>query len=193
LEKTGHRADTLIVFTSDNGGSTAENNGQTYPADDYPAGPLPGSNKPLRNEKGTVYEGGTRVPCIANWLGKLAPGRHDAPVQITDWMPTFCALAGWKPKSDLKWDGVDLWPQLAEAAQPAVRRIYTVAPGFKQRSFRVGNLKLIEQQKKPLELYDVDNDPSEKNDLVKQSPEKAAELKAAMDAYARADRDAEVK
>ena len=193
LEKTGHRADTLIVFTSDNGGSTAENNGQTYPADDYPAGKLPGSNKPLRNEKGTVYEGGTRVPCIANWLGKLAPGRHDAPVQITDWMPTFCALAGWKPKSDLKWDGVDLWPQLAEAAQPALRSIYTVAPGFKQRSFRVGNLKLIEQQKKPLELYDVDNDPSEKNDLVKQSPEKAAELKAAMDAYARADRDAEVK
>jgi arylsulfatase A-like enzyme len=74
-----------------------------------------------------------------------------------------------------------------------VRRIYTVAPGFKQRSFRVGNLKLIEQQKKPLELYDVDNDPSEKNDLAKQSPEKVAELKAAMDAYARADRDAEVK
>ncbi len=190
LEKTGRRADTLIVFTSDNGGSTAENNGQTYPADDYPAGPLPGSNKPLRNEKGTVYEGGTRVPCIANWPGKLAPGRHEAPVQITDWMPTFCALAGWKPKSDLKWDGVNLWPQLAESAQPAVRRIYTVAPGFKQRSFRVGNLKLIEQQKKLLELYDVETDPSEKNDLAKQSPEKVAELKAAMEAYAKADRDA---
>ncbi len=190
LEKTGRRADTLIVFTSDNGGSTAENNGQTYPADDYPAGPLPGSNKPLRNEKGTVYEGGTRVPCIANWPGKLAPGRHDAPVQVTDWMPTFCALAGWKPKSDLKWDGVNLWPQLAESAQPAVRRIYTVAPGFKQRSFRVGNLKLIEQQKKLLELYDVETDPSEKNDLAKQSPEKVAELKAAMEAYAKADRDA---
>lgn len=190
LEKTGKRSETLIIFTSDNGGSTAENNGQTYPADDYPAGPLPGNNKPLRNEKGTVYEGGTRVPCIVNWPGKLQPGTHTAPVQIVDWMPTFCALAGYKPDRDLKWDGANLWPQLAEGAAPALHPIYTVAPGFKSRSFRVGDHKLVLTNKADIELYDIANDPNEKNDLAAKNPEKVAELQKALEAYAKADKDA---
>ena len=190
LEKTGKRGETLIVFTSDNGGSTAENNGQTYPADDYPAGPLPGNNKPLRNEKGSVYEGGTRVPCIVNWPAKLKPGKHTAPVQIVDWMPTFCALAGFQPDRDLKWDGTNLWPQLAEGAAPASHPIYTVAPGFKSRSFRVGDWKLVIQPKDKIELFDIAKDPKEKNDLASKNPEKVAELQKALEAYARADKDA---
>jgi arylsulfatase A-like enzyme len=190
LEKTGKRSETLIIFTSDNGGSTAENNGQTYPADDYPAGPLPGNNKPLRNEKGTVYEGGTRVPCIVNWPGKLQPGTHTAPVQIVDWMPTFCALAGCQPDHDLKWDGANLWPQLAEGAAPVAHPIYTVAPGFKSRSFRVGDHKLVLTNKAAIELYDIANDPNEQNDLAVKKPEKIAELQKALEAYAKADKDA---
>ena len=190
LESTGKRGETLIIFTSDNGGSTAENNGQSYPADDYPTGPLPGNNKPLRNEKGTVYEGGTRVPCIINWPGKLQPGKHTAPVQIVDWMPTFCALAGYKPDRDLKWDGANLWPQLAEGAAPAAHPIYSVSPGFKSRSFRVGDWKLVQQPKDKIELFDIANDPSEKKDLAAQKPEKVAELQKALEAYAKADRDA---
>ncbi|MBL9182307.1 MAG: sulfatase-like hydrolase/transferase [Verrucomicrobiaceae bacterium] len=190
LEKTGKRGETLIVFTSDNGGSTAENNGQSYPADDYPAGSLPGNNKPLRNEKGTVYEGGTRVPCIVNWPAKLKPGTHTAPVQIVDWMPTFCALAGFKPDRDLKWDGTNLWPQFAEGAAPASHPIYTVAPGFKSRSFRVGDWKLVLQPKDKFELFDIANDPNEQTDLASQHPEKVAELRKALEAYARADKDA---
>ncbi|MBL9131597.1 MAG: sulfatase-like hydrolase/transferase [Verrucomicrobiaceae bacterium] len=190
LEKNGKRGETLIIFTSDNGGSTAENNGQTYPADDYPAGPLPGNNTPLRGEKGSVYEGGTRVPCIANWPGKLKPGTHAAPVQIIDWMPTFCALAGFKPERDLKWDGANLWPQLAEGAKPAAHPIYTVAPGFKSRSFRVGDHKLVLTAKDKAELFDIANDPNETSDLAKKMPEKVAELQAALNEYAKADKDA---
>ena len=190
LEKTGKRSETLIIFTSDNGGSTAENNGQTYPADDYPAGPLPGNNKPLRNEKGTVYEGGTRVPCIVNWPGKLQPGTHTAPVQIVDWMPTFCALAGCQPDHDLKWDGANLWPQLAEGAAPVAHPIYTVAPGFKSRSFRVGDWKLVLLPKDKIELFYIANDPNEQNDLAVKKPEKIAELQKALEAYAKADKDA---
>ncbi|MFM2166792.1 MAG: Arylsulfatase [Verrucomicrobiota bacterium] len=190
LEKTGQRGETLIIFTSDNGGSTAENSGQTYPADDYPAGPLPGSNKPLRNEKGSVYEGGTRVPCLVNWPGKLKPGKHTAPVQIVDWMPTLCALAGFKPDRDLKWDGSNLWPQLAEGAAPAAHPIYTVAPGFNARSFRVGDWKLVLLPKDKTELFDLANDPNEQNDLAVKKPEKLAELQKALEAYARADKDA---
>lgn len=193
LEKAGQRDQTLLIFTSDNGGSTAENNGQTYPADDYPPGPLPGNNKPLRDEKGSVYEGGTRVPCIINWPSKLKAGKHDAPVQIIDWMPTFCALAGFKPQQDLKWDGINLWPQLAEGAVPPARTLYTVAPGFKSRSFRVGSLKLVLHTKskaETAELYDIDQDPGETTDLAAKLPERVAELQSALAEYAKADKDA---
>jgi arylsulfatase A-like enzyme len=194
LEKTGLRENTLLIFTSDNGGSWSENNGQAYPADDYPTGPLPANNQPLRDQKGSVYEGGTRAPCIASWPGRLKAGKHDAPVQIIDWMSTFCALAGFKAETDLKWDGVNLWPQLAEGVKPPARSIYTVAPGFKSRSFRVGDLKLVLQTKnnaEKVELYDIASDPNETKNLAAEQPAKVAELQAALAVYAKADKDAE--
>ncbi len=193
LEKHGQREGTLLVFTSDNGGSTAENNGQAYPADDYPTGRLPGNNAPLRDEKGSVYEGGTRVPCIASWPGRLKPGRHDAPVQIIDWMPTFCALAGHRPDKDLKWDGVNLWPQLAEGAAPPARTLYTVAPGFKSRSLRCDPWKLVvhgADEKARHELYDILADPDEKTNLAPQKPDELAAMKERLHVMARADKDA---
>ncbi len=193
LEKNGQRENTLLVFTSDNGGSTAENNGQAYPADDYPTGPLPGNNKPLRNEKGSVYEGGTRVPCVVSWPGKLPAGKHDGPVQIIDWMPTFCALAGYKPEKDLKWDGLDLWPQLAEGAAPPGRILYTVAPGFKSRSLRCDPWKLVVHgidPKAKYELYDILADPHETKDLAAERPVELEAMKARLIDKARADKDA---
>ena len=189
LEKTGNREKTLLIFTSDNGGSWSENNDTKYPADDYAAGKIPGNNKPLRDQKGSVYEGGTRVPCIANWPGTLKPGKHDAPVQIIDWMPTFCALAGLKLETGLKWDGVNLWPQLAESAAPPLRSIYTVAPGFRSRSFRVGDFKLVAHAK-ATELYNIATDPNETHDLAAEMPAKVNELQAAMNEFAKADKDA---
>jgi arylsulfatase A-like enzyme len=108
-------------------------------------------------------------------------------------MPTFCALAGFKAEADLKWDGVNLWPQLAEGVKPPVRSIYTVAPGFKSRSFRVGDLKLVLQTKNKAEkseLYDLASDPNETQDLAAQLPAKVAELQAALAVYSQADKDA---
>lgn len=196
LEKNGQRDNTLLVFTSDNGGSTAENNGQTYPQDGYPAGPLPGNNKPLRNEKGSVYEGGTRVPCIASWSGRLKAGKHDFPAQITDWMPTFCALAGFKPEKDLKWDGVNLWPQLAEGTVPPTRMLYTVAPGFRSRALRLDPWKLVEHkqgEKLKYELYDILADPHETKDLAGEKANILATMKERLAVKARADRDSVAK
>jgi arylsulfatase A-like enzyme len=141
LEKTGQRENTLLIFTSDNGGSNAENNGQAYPADDYPTGPLPASNQPLRDQKGSVYEGGTRVPCILSWPGKLKAGKHDAPVQIIDWMPTFCALAGFNAEAGFEMGRRESLAAACRRRETATRPIYTVAPGFKSRSFRVGDLE----------------------------------------------------
>ncbi len=193
LEKTGHRSSTLLIFTSDNGGSTAENNGQAYPPDDYPSGQLTGNNKPLRGQKGGIYEGGVRSPCIVSWPAVLKPGRHDAPVQITDWMPTFCALAGFKPAKDLKWDGVNLWPQLAEGTVPRTRALYNVAPGFRSRSLHFSPWKLVTHGKgagATYELYNLPADPSETSDLAARNPGVLVVMKEKLAAAAQADRDA---
>lgn len=195
LEKTGRREDTLVVFTSDNGGSTAENAGQTYPPDGYPEGRLPGNNMPLRGEKGSLYEGGIRVPTFVNWPGKLKPGRIGSPLGVADWMPTFCALAGHEPDTDLRWDGQNIWPVLSGEAVPPARLLYWAGPGFKQQAVRDGDWKLVvtkgaKDKPNKEELFDLATDPNEATDLAAQMPDKVAQLKEKLRKVAEADRDA---
>ena len=195
LEKAGKRDNTLLVFTSDNGASTTSNADPKYPADHYPTGRLPGNNKPLRGEKASVYEGGIRVPTIASWPGKLKPGKCDVPLHITDWMPTFCALADYKPDKNLKWDGANIWSVLSEGAALKDRTLYWTAPGFRSSALRVGGMKLIIHKGKQgeddkAELYDLAKDPNEITDLAATMPGKVAELKTKLAESALADRDA---
>jgi arylsulfatase A-like enzyme len=70
LDESGKRSNTLLVFTSDNGGSTAQNSTQPYPPDDYPTGRIPGNNAPLRGGKGDLYEGGIRVATVVLPAGR---------------------------------------------------------------------------------------------------------------------------
>jgi arylsulfatase A-like enzyme len=192
LEKTGRRENTLVVFTSDNGGSTAENNDTKYPADEYPQGKLTGSNATLRGQKGNLYEGGIRVPTIASWPGKLGPGKFDAPLHIVDWAPTFCALAGHSLQPSPNWDGANVWPLLMGEAQPQPRLLYWTAPGFRSVAVREGEWKLIVHgagdAAKP-ELFNLAADPSETTNLAAKHPEKVAELQAKLAQVAQADRD----
>jgi arylsulfatase A-like enzyme len=82
LEKNGQRGNTIVVFTSDNGGSTVENNGQSYPPDGYESGSLTGNNKPLRDEKGSVYEV-PHLPKVGGRHRQLATGHHRADPRIS--------------------------------------------------------------------------------------------------------------
>ena len=196
IDKAGQRDRTLLVFTSDNGGSTAENAGQTYPPDDYPRGKLPGNNAPWRGEKGSLYEGGIHVPAIASWLGTLKPGSCAAPIHITDWMATFCALSGQEPAPRLKWDGQNVWPLLTGQAEATDRVLYFTAPGFRSSAVRWGKWKLIQHgqgEQARLELFDLAIDPRETTDLAAQMPEKVSELTGKLAEAARADRDAVAK
>jgi arylsulfatase A-like enzyme len=191
VDAAGKRDDTLIVFTSDNGGSTVENNDLKYPDDNCPNGKLTGNNVPWRGQKGTLYEGGTRVATIANWPKRLRPGRCETPVQIIDWMPTLCRLAGYQPKTDLKWDGRDIWPLLTgdvKTAQP--RALYAVAPAHRARSLRYGDWKLIVDQQEATELYDLATDPAESMNLAASRPKRVAELRKLLDEMAARDNDA---
>jgi arylsulfatase A-like enzyme len=199
IENAGKADNTLVVFTSDNGGSTAENNDTKYPNinDDCPNGALPGSNFPLRGKKGDLYEGGTRVPTIVRWRGTIAPGTtNETPVHIVDWMPTFCALA----KADavttkLKWDGSNLWPVLSGTGSLPERTLYSVGTHFRSQALRDGDWKLIlfkanDGEEIRTELYNLAEDPNEKNNLAETRSDKQADLRSKLHAAAANDRDA---
>jgi len=203
LEKKGRRGETIVVFTSDNGGSTAENNDLKYPDDNCPSGKLTASNRPLRGQKGEVYEGGIRVPTLVSWPGKLRQGTFDGVAHISDWMPTFCALAGFVPEKNLQWDGINIWPQLTGAQPTKPRTVYTAAPGFRTRALRDGDWKLIVSSgggrtkagagSGEIELYDLAHDPYESRNLAAALPERVAGLRAKLAEASQADRDAAAK
>ena len=196
IERAGARGRTLIVFTSDNGGSRSPNTGQDYPADGSPAGDLPGDNRPFRGDKGTLYEGGVRVPTVVAWPGHVRPGKVTAAVQVADWMPTLCGLAGCRLDQDPRWDGCDIRPLLERHEPPAERPIYAVGPEWKERSLRLGRWKLIVSaaagEKAPgrRELYDLEADPGETRDLSADRPDELARLAQALDRAAARDNDA---
>lgn len=191
LEKTGKAGNTLVIFTSDNGGyPNARNADPQYPSDGYTPGPAGGDNRPLRGMKTTVYEGGIRVPTLIHWPGRLKPGKLTAPTHISDWMPTFCALAGYREGKDLRWDGRDLWPLLAGGEAPAARTIYVAGPGFKTQAIRDGPWKLVAPRTGAMELFDLSSDPNETTDLASAHPERVAELRAKLAEAAKRDRDA---
>lgn len=196
LELQGLREHTLVVVTSDNGGSTAQNNDLKYPDDNCPNGRLVGSNKPFRGQKGDVYEGGTRVPTLVSWPGRIAAGQVDAPTQIIDWMPTFCAFAGVTPKQNPRWDGADLSALLLNQQALPERSLYTVGPGWRAASLRRGDWKLVAThsgKNRQDALYQISKDPGEQHDVAKQYPKQLQRMQGYLKQAAAADRDAVVK
>ncbi|MHC4433662.1 MAG: sulfatase-like hydrolase/transferase, partial [Planctomycetota bacterium] len=177
VDRKGIREDTLIVFVSDNGGQKSWHSKTEYKgryADK--AHSVLGDNRPLRGWKGDVYEGGIRVPALANWPGVLEPGDMLAPVHIVDWMPTFCRLAGYSAKRGLKWDGEDIWPLIeSRAAHTKPRTLYWKTPGA--QAIRQGDWKLIvDKQQRVVGLYDVVADPYEENNMAKRHPGRVSNL-----------------
>lgn len=190
LKEIGEYEKTLVVFTSDNGSSTAENNDLKYPDDNCPSGRLTGNNLPLRGQKGSVYEGGTRVPTLVSWPGRIKAGKIGAPVHITDWMPTFCALAGFASSEDLKWDGMDVRGLLLEGQSIAPRPIYTAGPIWRSRALRFGDWKLVVHGRgkdEKQELFNLSEDPNESNSLAKKRLQQLEKLRGLLAEVAAAD------
>lgn len=195
LERKGLRKDTLIVFASDNGGQKSWHSAKHYKGRyaDKPHKVL-GDNKPLRGWKGQLYEGGIRVPALANWPGVLASREVSAPVHIVDWMPTLCGLAGWKPETRPRWDGRDIWPVVSGKKDDlGDRTLYWHTPAA--RAVRAGDWKLIvgKQRKKAkaapkVELFNLRVDPYEKNNLAKTERRQVSRLRATLERIAAVDR-----
>ncbi len=170
LESEGIAEDTLVIFTSDNGGlSTSEN--------------APTCNAPLSEGKGWMYEGGTRAPLIAHWPGRITLGTTcSVPICSIDLFPTFMSLAG-VDASHIAIDGVDL-TQLLDGSNVLDRDAlfwhyphYGNQGGTPGSSVRHGDYKLIEfYEDNRLELYNLAEDISETRNLAADEPERVWEL-----------------
>lgn len=168
LKELGIDENTLVIFTSDNGG-------------DAPDSFYTECNQPLRGHKHDLYEGGIRVPFIARWPGKIQPGAETNHVSaFWDFMPTVCEIAGIKTPE--KSDGISYLPTLLGKQQNKHDHLYFEfhEQGGKQAVIK-DNWKLIRLNVKnsdltSLELYNIKTDISEQNNLAKQMPEKVAEL-----------------
>lgn len=174
LEELGLGKNTLVVFTSDNGGLRQRYDG---------GGDVVTSNAPLRGEKGTLYEGGIRVPFVAKWPGRIPAGTTcDVPTISHDFYPTLVELAGGPLPVDQRIDGKSLSPILTGIDESLDRdAIYFHYPHYHHSrpagAIRVGNWKLIEFfDDGSLELYNLADDLGESKNMADNMPEKTREL-----------------
>ena len=190
VDRLGQRDNTVFIFLSDNGAPGQPNRMQVkQDLASYPKLLLPGDNPPFRGAKGAVYEGGIRTPGLVCWPGRLKPGVCEAPVSITDWMPTLCALAGCKLRPDLKWDGHDIYSVLTGGTpSPPSRILYCKGPD-NVSAIIDGHWKLIVNAK-TARLYNLSEDIGEKNDLAAGNPELVRQLRAKLEAQSAKDNDA---
>ncbi|MBJ9164591.1 sulfatase [Citrobacter farmeri] len=180
LRKAGIDDNTLVVFTSDNG-----------PWIPYQKYGLAGSATPLRDGKSTVWEGGSRVPFIAYWKGKIQPAVIDGIGSTLDFMPTFARISGSQlPQVPL--DGVDLTSTLFDSTVPGPRKAMPYFYRGELAAWREGEYKLVFGESNKVgryqtypqpKLYHLNDDVSEKHDLASIEPEKVKLLQKEAQKY----------
>lgn len=177
LDELGLRENTLVLFTSDNGGlSTSEG--------------WPTSNLPLRGGKGWMYEGGIREPLLVRWPAIVKAGRVvNTPVSSPDFFPTLLEAAGLKPQSRQVSDGASLMPLLQGGTLPE-RALFWHYPHYGNQggapgaAIRRGDWKLIEWfEDRRVELFNVAMDIGETTDLAQKETARADTLRAELHAW----------
>ena len=187
LDASGFKENTLVIFSSDNGGIRAIS-----------------TQAPYRAGKGSYYEGGVREPMLMRWPEKIKAGSScDTPVCSIDFFPTFLSVAGIEKPKNSPLDGVDLTPLMFQNGNIAGRALYWHFPVYLQAysqelddgrdplfrtrpgsAMRFGKWKLHEYfEDGGIELYDLENDKGERKNLARSMPEKAKELKAMLDQW----------
>jgi arylsulfatase A len=176
LREDGLADNTIVLFTSDNGGLT-----QRYGKHDGFT-----ENLPLRRGKGSAYEGGVRVPMIVRWPGVTESAADcDDPVMTIDFFPTLLEVAGVKQQERSAIDGRSIVPLLKNTAAEIDRNLYWHYPHYHAggdgpySAVRSQNYRLIEfHEDNSVRLYDLVSDPGEKDDLAGSMPDRAAELRS---------------
>lgn len=170
LRETDQQRRTLVFFFSDNGGPIGETGNGS-------------ENTPLRGGKGSMFEGGVRVPFVVSWPGRLREGvTYDPMVSSLDVFATALACAGVPLPADRKLDGVDLLPYLGgtKSGEPHERLFWRSGP---QLAVIDGDSKLIRQGKQPVRRYDLAKDVAESRDLAAANEDEVARLGSLLDAW----------
>ena len=181
LDEKGLRENTLIIFSSDNGG------------------PAPGRvsrNTPLREGKGTIYEGGIRVCAFATWPGRIPAGTTiKEPMHAVDWYPTLLRLAGASLEQRLPLDGLDVWPMLTQGAKSPHDAILLAGTAPSRMALRMGDWKLLLNATEPgagqalpagtakVELYNLVDDIGESKNLAASQPQRARQMRTRLEAF----------
>jgi len=157
LRRHGLENNTLVIFTSDNGGSRQE------------------MNTPLRGGKATMWEGGLRVPMIAHWPGRIPRGLVSTEfVSTAEFLPTFAAVGGAATPNGVKLDGFNMLPLLEGKAKS--RRTEFFWQRRSEKAARAGEWKWIESERGG-GLFNLSTDIGEKNDLSREKPDVLARVK----------------
>ncbi len=167
LDSLGLTESTLVIFTNDNGGEWLSR------------------NAPLAHRKGTLWEGGIRVPLIMRWPGALPGGRTSSQVAITmDLTASILAASGTLAPNAHPPDGIDILPVLRGETEPVERDLYwrIDRPDRQQRAIRSGGWKLLEDGGQLL-LFDLDHDPGERTELSGQHPDVVRRLRLMLDQW----------
>jgi len=184
LDKKGLRDNTLILFHSDNGGT--RNAMFAGVMADMSKVKIPCDNGPYRDGKGTLFEGGTRVAALANWPGHVKAQTVDGLIHAVDIYPTLAALAGASTAKCKPLDGMNVWETIAQGKpSPRTEIVYNVEPF--RAAVRQGDWKLVWRTLLPsrVELFNLAKDPSEKENLAGQNPEKVAALQRRLEALSK--------
>ncbi len=178
LSRKGMREDTLVIFHSDNGGVTSA----AFAGQIETKGQLPARNTPLRNGKGSLDEGGTRAVALANWPGRIKPGKVDQPMHVVDMLPTLAGRAGASLSGTKPLDGVDVWQTLSQGApSPRTEIVYNVE--MFRAALRQGDWKLNLRATLPtkVELFNIAKDPGETTNVAAENAPLVAALQKRID------------
>lgn len=197
LDDAGVTDNTIVVFTSDNGGWAYLPRATDPPGYDMvPAT----SNAPLRSGKASNYEGGTREPCLVSWRGHIEPGERDSLFSSVDWFPTLLSMTGVAPQEPVKTDGVDQTPTILHD-EPVRDVVYCHfphgspaqeknIPGFWPATWvRRGDWKLIrfyaknDDRTDRLEFFNLHDDIGETTNVAAEQPQVVTELTGLMDVF----------
>jgi arylsulfatase A-like enzyme len=182
LERRKVLESTLLVFHSDNGGALPTR----YATGDEDVRNPAADNGNLREGRGSLYEGGLRVPALVSWPGRIPPKTIVTDVlHVTDLHATLLALAGATVEPDRPLDGVDVWPVIAERRQTPRKDLLLGVEDFRG-AIRAGEWKLIAHAALPakIELFDVANDPEEADNQAATYPDRVKDLLGRLNAYA---------
>ncbi|MCH2204751.1 MAG: sulfatase-like hydrolase/transferase [Lentisphaerales bacterium] len=169
LKELGLDKNTIVIYSSDNGGDGKPNTMH----------PEKGSNLPLRDWKSSNYEGGSRVPGVFWWPGKIPAGKTtDEMASVLDIMPTFAQLAGVNLETPQKIDGKDIWDIISckDRAKTPHKYLYFAGNGS-ITGVRTSRFKYLDKGK---ELYDLQNDISESKNIAENYPEIVKDLQKAI-------------